>query len=94
MEVVSSDTMDEKLEEIEDSFEDLLIFPTRKGLRRSMEMIEAYFALEVEMMRQWGLQNGRHYQSTMEDQQAILNIARNELGNRARGLPATACESC
>ena len=90
--------MDEKYEEIEDSLEDLLIFPTRKGLRQSMEMIEAYFAIEVEIMDRRQLREGHdqkqhHRRSTIEEeQQTILNIAKSELNERKQ-KHASACES-
>jgi hypothetical protein len=104
LEIISAETtevsldlevMDEKLEEIDDSLEDLLIFPTRKGLLRSMEKMEAYFAMEVELMKQRGLQSnsGRRYQSAVEEQQAILDIAKNELNNRSQVGSASCCNT-
>jgi hypothetical protein len=79
---LDNDTVEEKLEEIEESLVDLLIFPTQKGLRRSMDMIEAYSLLEVQMMKQRGISEQQQH-STIEEQQHILNIARNELNNRS-----------
>mmetsp|Transcript_5674 Transcript_5674/g.8614 ORF Transcript_5674/g.8614 Transcript_5674/m.8614 type:complete len:94 (+) Transcript_5674:125-406(+) len=91
---ISSDTIDEKHEEIEESLEDLLIFPTQKGLRRSMDMIKAYFVFEATIMRKIGFRD-EDYQSTMEDQRHILNNAVKEL-NKGTQLAASssACESC
>lgn len=90
---VSSDGMDEKYEDIEESLENLLIFPTRKGLRRSFEMIEAYFIIEVEIMQQLGISEQKH-QSILEDQEIIVNIAKDELSIHKQKGASNACESC
>lgn len=88
---ICSNTIDEKHEEIEDSLEDLQIFPTRKGLRRSFAMIKAYFVFEETIMRQIGFRD-EDYQSTMEDQRHILNNAVKDLNKRTQ--VAAANESC
>jgi hypothetical protein len=93
---LDDNTMEEKQEEIEESLDELLIFPTQKGLRRSMDMIEAYSMLEVQMMKQRGISEQQQH-STVEKQQHILNIARNELNNRSssqKGVSAVNPESC
>lgn len=40
-------------EDIEESLDDLLIFPTKEGLRVTTRMITSYFQLEVETMKQY-----------------------------------------
>jgi hypothetical protein len=87
---VSSDAMNEKHEEAEDSLEDLLIFPTRKGLHQSMKTMEACFVMEAEMMKQMGLQDAGCFKSTTKEHQRVLNIPKNGLNSRP--LSAT-CES-
>ena len=84
---VSMDTMEEQVEDIDDSLEDLLIFPTQKGLNRSVWMIQAYFAMEEKMMQQLQITIGRDepaYQSILEKQQGVLDIAKNEMDRKAR----------
>jgi hypothetical protein len=90
---LGDDMMEEKQEEIEESLDDLLIFPTQKGLRRSMDMIEAYSMLEVQMMKQRGISEQQQH-SSIEEQQHILDIARNELHNRSLSQVAVNPESC
>ena len=91
---ICSNTIDEKHEEIEDSLEDLQIFPTRKGLRRSFAMIKAYFVFEETIMRQIGFRD-EDYQSMMEDQQHILNDAVKELNKGTQvAASSSTCESC
>ena len=47
------DGTDTGAEDIEESFDDLLIFPTKEGLRVTTRMITSYFQLEVETMKQY-----------------------------------------
>ena len=84
--------MDESHDEIEYSLEDLLIFPTRKGLRRSIELIEASFVLEVEIMKQLGVPKQTN-ESMMNEQREIVDIAKNELDNHATQVTSNACAS-
>jgi hypothetical protein len=90
---VSPDAIDEKIEEIDDSFEDLLIFPTGQGLRRSTRLMEAYFALECQIMTQRGLKDGRQYRVAQAEQGTILNLAEQELSHRAQAVDASCCET-
>ena len=45
--------MEQIQEDIEESLDDLLIFPTKEGLRVTTRMITSYFQLEVETMKQY-----------------------------------------
>ena len=88
--------LDIRYEEIDYSFEDLLIFPTVEGLRRSTAMIQSYFAMEEQIMKQCELDiinEGQYFQSTIVEQQAILEIAKYELNNRAQGSAYKSCET-
>lgn len=88
--------LDIRYEEIDYSFEDLLIFPTVEGLRRLTAMIQSYFAMEEQIMKQCELDiinEGQYFQSTIVEQQAILEIAKHELNNRAQGSAYKSCET-
>jgi len=87
--------MDESYEMVDLSLEDLLIFPTEQGLRRSMGMIEAYFSMEVGIMQKWGTeQRQNHYESIIHEHEAILNIAKIELNKSQAPGSSCATESC
>lgn len=85
----NSEVMDEKMEEIDDSFEDLLIFPTRDGLRRSLRMIEIYFAMEREFLSQYTLRNDTK-KGLIEEQQSVLDIGRKEINKKGQVGSSTA----
>ena len=85
--------IEERYDEIEESLDDLLIFPTRKGLRRSIEMMKALFVLEIETMKQLEIP-AQISQSIMEEQQAILDAAKKELDNNNARVTSNAFESC
>ena len=86
--------LEDHIEEIDDSLEDLLIFPTQAGLKRSLQLMEDYFALErdvlVEQRRTRRISSSDHddrQQPSLEDalvsrQSSILSIAQSELTNR------------
>lgn len=87
--------MDDKFEQIEDSLEDLLIFPTQQGLRRSIKLIEECFDMEGQLVKEHGTRMTKHghYKSMVDDQQELLDNAREEIsGNKLRASP-TGCAS-
>ena len=89
------DEIEEKQEAIEESLEDLLIFPTQKGLRRSVDMINSYFSLLGKQQDTAGRLQDRDYQSMMDDQQQIMDITRKELsGIRKFQAEPSGCDSC
>ncbi len=86
-----TDTLEEARENVEESLDDLLIFPTKKGLRRSMKKIIEYFTSELEVIK--GMEvSEKHSQSTFEEQENIVNIAKRELNKSAQDIPKE-CES-
>ncbi|KAL3798849.1 hypothetical protein HJC23_004637 [Cyclotella cryptica] len=74
---VSLDEVEERQEEIEESLEELLIFPTHNGLRRSADMIQSYFEYETIAMKQYSVGDMR-YRSIKEGQEKILGIISEE----------------
>ncbi len=57
--------------EIQESLEDLLIFPTKKGFHRSADMIQSYFHDERALMKERPAVDGR-YKSIADGQHEIL----------------------
>ena len=85
--------MEEKRDEIEESLEDLLIFPTRKGLRRSLDMITSYFDMEVQSMEDIAVPESKR-QSILNDQNNIVNMAKKELNSdKLPGGSGACCET-
>lgn len=82
---------DDNREEIEESLEDLLIFPTREGLRRSIRMIESYFSLEVQLAKDKGVKE-QQYDTIVEEQRRIVKIATDAL-DRSQAVTSSSCES-
>jgi hypothetical protein len=58
-----------------------------------MDMIEAYSMLEVQIIKQKGISEQQQH-SIIEEQQHILNIARNELNIRSSSQLASNPEAC
>ena len=83
--------MDDNREEIEESLEDLLIFPTREGLRRSIRMIESYFSLEVQLAKDKEVKE-QQYETIVEEQRRIVKIATDAL-DRSQLVTSNSCES-
>ena len=83
--------MDDHREEIEESLENLLIFPTREGLRRSIRMIESYFSLEMQLTKDKGVKE-HQYNTIVEEQQRIVKIATDAL-DRSQVATSKSCES-
>lgn len=76
-------TVDRILEEqevIDEALEDLLILPTAVALRRSLELLKAYFSREEIFLTQVELDR-EAYRSHMDDQQRIVRIASVELNS-------------
>ena len=87
---VSMDTLEREQENIEESLDDLLIFPTLKGLRHSLKMIEAHFLNNEKFMEQRTCEQ-RTYQSQIDGQQLILNLARKVLNGPRQELSTKCC---
>jgi len=93
MVIMSSDEMNEQREEIEESLDDLLIFPTLKGFRRSTEAIKSYFALEIEFMKQHNSDDAAS-QSITDSHEAIKGIGMKELNGRVQNASSPDESSC
>ena len=94
---ISPDDMNEHRDDIEDSLDDLLIFPTRQGLRRSIDTMKSYFAKEIEFMKQQNNSSSKisQSQSIIESHEAVLKIGMKELNNRTQNVAtSSSCESC
>ena len=93
---ISPDDMNEQRDDIEDSLDDLLIFPTRQGLRRSIDTMKSYFAKEIEFMKQQNNSSSSILsQSIIEGHEAVLKIGMKELNNRTQNVAtSSSCESC
>jgi hypothetical protein len=77
------DEIDDTREDVDISLEDLLIFPNRDGLRRAVDKMASYFALEGEIMRKnIGSFTDGDYGSMIEDQENVAGIAMGELNKQ------------
>ena len=91
---MNANKIEEIQEDIEESLDDLLIFPTKEGLRITTHMITSYFQLEVETMKQY---NGtkisdQQYESIVSDQETVVDIATRELnGGKAHKKKSESC---
>lgn len=95
MESSSSSTLLTMAEEVEDSLEELLIFPTQKGLMHSMKMMRTYFEKEDHTMKKQistgGTSTQALYQSMIEDQQTILDIGISGIDNNRDSSKKESC---
>ena len=98
MESSSSSTLLTMAEEVEDSLEELLIFPTQKGLMHSMKMMRTYFEKEDDTMKKQistgtGTSTSTQalYQSMIEDQQTILDIGISGIDNNRDSSKKESC---
>ena len=89
----SIDVLNERQEDISDMLDELLIFPTRKGLQRSMDMIRSYFAQEIEVLARIGNDgiSDEQYQQITCDQNQIINRGKNMSSREV--LQASCCDS-
>ena len=81
---MNSTSIEDRQESIEDSLDDLLIFPTRKGLRQSLSVIKLYFTLETELLNQNkdnSTITSEQYKSIIQSQKAILDTIHTELND-------------
>ena len=79
---MNSTSIEDRQESIEDSLDDLLIFPTRKGLRQSLSIIKLYFTLETELLnKDNNIITSEQYQSIIQSQNAILDTIHTELND-------------
>ena len=83
--------MEEKQEDIEELLDDLLIFPTKEGLRITTHMITSYFQLEVQTMARYKISD-EQYKSIVSDQETVVDIATRELnGGKAHKKKSESC---
>ena len=92
MNTISKDSITMKQDDILESFDDLLIFPTRQGLRRLMNMIQSYFSLEAEILKQTKSDNGNK-ESFIAEQNEIMGMGLNELNSQSQGASKSSCGS-
>jgi hypothetical protein len=89
---VSLDEVEEKQEQIEESLEELLIFPTHNGLRRLADMIQSYFEYEMTAITKYSVA-GMRYRSIKEGQDEILAIMSEEQKNTIKEGSAACCKT-
>ena len=63
---MNSTSIEDRQESIEDSLDDLLIFPTRKGLHRSLDMLKSYFTFETDLLNKDNNTTAEQYQSIIQ----------------------------
>ena len=82
---MNSTSIEDRQESIEDSLDDLLIFPTRKGLRQSLSVMKSYFTLETELLNKDNntIITSEQYQSIIQSQNAILDTINTELNDNS-----------
>lgn len=88
-------TLKEEQEDVSDSLEDLLIFPSRQGLRRLMGIIQHYFAMEMEALSSGGdsLTLDEQHQSIVSDQKELLDLCMKELDGHTGASIMPPCSS-
>ena len=81
----SIDELKEKQEDISDLLDELFIFPTRKGLQKTMDVIRSYFALEKVVFTRTVNENiiitDEQYRQIVDDQEHIINGGKNILSH-------------
>lgn len=84
-------------EEIEEAFEDLLIFPNEQALRHCLSLVETYFVHEKELLiNQKDAQNeeiNNKYSVHIQKQEPILDMMRKELSSKSRQVRGDCCKS-
>ena len=84
-------------EEIEEAFEDLLIFPNEQALRHCLSLIETYFGHEKDLLiDQKDIKNEeikKKYSNHVEKQVIILDMMRKELSTKSRQVRGDCCKS-
>ena len=84
-------------EEIEEAFEDLLIFPNEQALRHCLSLVETYFGHEKDLLiDQEDIKNEemkKKYSSHVEKQVIILDMMRKELSTKSRQVRGDCCKS-
>ena len=89
----SIDSLQEEHEQIEELLEELIIFPTQKGLRRLLKKIETHFLHEEKIMEHFGFSQ-HAYRTQADDQKRIINKVQNELHTPRQDSFASSYESC
>jgi hypothetical protein len=84
--------MEEEREQIEESLEDLLIFPAQGQLQRSLKLIKTHFIHEENFLEQSGLEK-HTYKYHLSDQQRILTMILNEL-DRSKKILSSSGDAC
>ena len=79
-------------DEIDESLENLLIFPTIKGLKRCSDLIEEYFRIEMKILAARGKKDN---EAIEEGQERIRAITSATLGGGGGGRkdPFASCDS-
>jgi len=92
---MNSISIEDRQESIEDSLDDLLIFPTRKGLHRSLDLLGSYFTLETNLLNQNkdDTITAEQYQSIIQSQNAILDTINTELNDNTISSSNNSCET-
>lgn len=84
-------------EQIEEAFEDLLIFPNEQALRHCLSLVETYFVHEKDLfIDQKDVQNEeikKKYSKHVEKQELILDMMRKELSTKSRQVRGDSCKS-
>lgn len=93
MNTISKDSITMKQDDILESFDDLLIFPTRQGLRRLMNMIQSYFSLEAEIILKQTKSDNGNKESFIAEQNEIMGMGLNELNSQSQGASKSSCGS-
>ena len=87
----------EQQEEIEEAFEDLLIFPNEQALRHCLSLVETYFVHEKDLLiNQTDVQNEEikeKYSKHVEKQEPILDAMTKELSTKSRQVRGDCCKS-
>ena len=89
--------LEDRMEAVDDTPEHLLIFPTQAGLKRSLNLMELYFALERDVLvaqQQQQEEQESSLESLISKQSAILVLARTELKHRKTASLSTNSSSC
>ncbi|EJK50175.1 hypothetical protein THAOC_30883 [Thalassiosira oceanica] len=84
-----ADNVERLQDEIDESLENLLIFPTLKGLNRCADLMEEYFRLEMKVLTARGNDDA----TIVEGHERIRVITSATLGRGGRKDPFASCDS-
>lgn len=89
---VTMHTLEEEFEDVEESLDDLLIFPSVNALRRSLTLIKSYFAHEHILMKQCKFSQD-DYTSQIAEQEQILSIVGKDMNGQKSPTAPDHCKS-